>query len=99
MNGACEVNMANANWSRELKVLGGFAAVFVCLFFLPVGVPRFDHALKEGLELTKWYAQEHVLLCLVPALFIAGGISVFVNQASVMRYLGPRASKLLAYGV
>ena len=99
MNGACEVNVANANWSRELKVFGGFAAAFVFLFFLPVGVPRFDNALKEGLELTKWYAQEHVLLCLVPALFIAGGISAFVSQASVMRYLGPKANKALAYGV
>ncbi len=99
MNGACEVNAENANWGRELKVLGGFAAVFVPLFFLPVGVPRFDNALKEGLELTKWYAQEHVLLCLVPALFIAGGISAFVSQASVMRYLGPKANKALAYGV
>jgi uncharacterized protein len=99
MNGACEVNGSNANWSRELKVLGGFAAVFVLLFYLPVGVPRFDNALKEGLELTKWYAQEHVLLCLVPALFIAGGISAFVSQASVMRYLGPKANKGLAYGV
>jgi len=83
MNGACEVNGSSAAWGRELKVLGGFAAVFVLLFFLPVGVPRFDNALKEGLELTKWYAQEHVLLCLVPALFIAGGISAFVSQASV----------------
>jgi hypothetical protein len=99
MNGACEVNAQSANWSRELKVLGGFAAVFVLLFFLPVGVPRFDNALKEGLELTKWYAQEHVLLCLVPALFIAGGISAFVNQASVMRYLGPKANQAVAYGV
>ncbi len=99
MNGACEVNAQSANWSRELKILGGFAAVFVLLFFLPVGVPRFDNALKEGLELTKWYAQEHVLLCLVPALFIAGGISAFVSQASVMRYLGPKANKALAYGV
>ncbi len=99
MNGACEVNVSNGNWSRELKILGGFAAVFVLLFFLPVGVPRFDNAIKEGLELTKWYAQEHVLLCLVPALFIAGGISAFVSQASVMRYLGPKANKALAYGV
>ncbi|MBI5388360.1 MAG: permease [Verrucomicrobia bacterium] len=99
MNGACEADVSNANWGRELKVLGGFAVVFACLFFLPVGVPRFDNALKEGLELTKWYAQEHVLLCLIPALFIAGGISVFVNQASVMRYLGPKANKPLAYGV
>lgn len=99
MNGACEMEGAGGNWSKELKVLGGFVAVFVLLFFLPVGVPRFDNALREGLELTKWYAQEHVLLCLVPALFIAGGISVFVNQASVMRYLGPKANKALAYGV
>jgi len=99
MNGACEVNAENVNWGRELKILGAFAAVFVLLFFLPVGVPRFDNALKEGLELTKWYAQEHVLLCLVPALFIAGGISAFVNQASVMRYLGPKANQAVAYGV
>ena len=99
MNGACEVKVPEAGWSRELKVLGAFAAVFLLLFFLPVGTPRFDDALKEGLELTKWYAQEHVLLCLIPALFIAGGISTFVNQASVMRYLGPRANQAMAYGV
>jgi len=99
MNGACEANAGDAGWGRELKILGGFAAVFVFLFFLPVGVPRFDNALKEGLELTKWYAQEHVMLCLIPALFIAGGISAFVSQASVMRYLGPKANKAMAYGV
>ena len=99
MNGACEVTTSSAEWTRELKILAGFAAVFAFLFFLPVGVPRFDNALKEGLELTKWYAQEHVMLCLIPALFIAGGISTFVNQASVMRYLGPKANKALAYGV
>jgi len=49
--------------------------------------------------LTQWYAREHVLLCLVPAFFIAGAISVFVSQQSVLRYLGPRAPKPLAYGV
>jgi uncharacterized membrane protein YraQ (UPF0718 family) len=99
MNGTCDMSPSQAGWTRELKILAGFAVVFGFLFFLPVGVPRFDNALKEGLELTKWYAQEHVLLCLVPALFIAGAISTFVNQASVMRYLGPQANKPLAYGV
>lgn len=99
MNGASEANSFSAERSRELKTLAGFAVVFGFLFFLPVGLPRFDNALKEGLELTKWYAQEHVVLCLIPALFIAGGISTFVNQASVMRYLGPKANKGLAYGV
>jgi hypothetical protein len=45
------------------------------------------------------YAQKHVLLCLVPAFFIAGAISVFVSQAAVMKYLGPAAHKLLSYSV
>ena len=99
MNGACQVDAAEPSWTKEFKVLGAFAAVFVLIFFLPVGMPRFDNALMEGLALTKWYAQEHVLLCLIPALFIAGAISTFVNQASVMRYLGPKANKAMAYGV
>ncbi|MCF7674856.1 MAG: permease [Akkermansiaceae bacterium] len=99
MNGTCETNDGTGTWRRELAILAGFVALFLGLFYLPVGVPRFDNALKEGLELAKWYAQEHVLLCLIPALFIAGGISVFVNQAAVMRYLGPKASKPMAYGV
>lgn len=98
MNGSSETD-GGSGWRRELSILAGFAALFAGLYYLPVGVPRFDNALREGLELTKWYAREHVLLCLVPALFIAGGISVFVNQASVMRYLGPKASKPVAYGV
>lgn len=88
-----------AEWKNEWKPLLAMVALFLACFYLPVGVPRFDNALNEGLELTKWYAREHVLLCLVPAMFIAGGISVFVNQASVMHYLGPRANKVLAYGV
>ncbi len=53
----------------------------------------------EALQLVKWYAREHIVLCVLPALFIAGGISVFVSQASVMRYLGPGAKKIPAYGV
>jgi hypothetical protein len=87
------------DWSREWKPLAWIAGVFLVFTFLPVGVPRFDGAVHEALALTKWYAQEHVLLCLVPAFFIAGAISVFVNQGSVLRYLGPRAPKVLSYGV
>lgn len=62
-------------------------------------MPRFDNAITEAFELVKWYAREHVILCLVPAFFIAGAIGVFVSQASVMKYLGPKASKPMAYGV
>ena len=83
----------------ELKKLAAIVAVFLLFFFLPVGNARFDSAVNESLHLTKWYAREHVLLCLVPAFFIAGGIGVFVSQASIMKYLGPKANKAVAYGV
>ena len=73
--------------------------IFAVLFWLPVGWPRFDGAVTEALALTRWYAREHVLLCLVPAFFIAGAIACFVSQAAVMKYLGPRAPKVVAYGV
>jgi uncharacterized protein len=74
-------------------------AIFLICYFLPVGRARFDGALLEAFHLVRWYAREHVLLCLVPAFFIAGAIAVFVRQGAVMRYLGPKAPKALAYGV
>ena len=84
---------------REARALGIAVVAFAALYHLPVGQPRFDGAVHEALALTRWYAREHVLLCLVPAFFIAGGISVFVSQGSVMRYLGAGARKVTAYGV
>ena len=87
------------DWKREWKPLAVIVAAFLASFYLPVGVSRFDNAVSESLELVKWYAREHVLLCLIPAFFIAGAIGVFVSQASVMRYLGAKANKVLAYGV
>ena len=87
------------NMKHEWKSLTVIIAVFLAFFYLPVGVPRFNDAVMESLRLAKWYAREHVVLCLIPAFFIAGAISVFVSQASVMRYLGAKANKVLAYGV
>ena len=87
------------DWKRESKVLGLVVGVFLTAFYLPVGSIRFDQAVSESLQLVKWYAREHVLLCLVPAFFIAGAISVFVSQTSVMKYLGAGARKLTAYSV
>jgi uncharacterized membrane protein YraQ (UPF0718 family) len=86
-------------WKKEVKYLIWIIAIFVGLFYLPVGIPRFDNAVFESLHLVKWYAREHVLLCLIPAFFIAGAIGVFVSQASVMKYLGAKANKFLAYTV
>jgi uncharacterized membrane protein YraQ (UPF0718 family) len=88
-----------ATIAQEWKKLLIGLLVFVGFFALPLGWPRFEHSIYEALALTKWYAQEHVLLCLVPAFFIAGAIAVFISQNAVMRYLGPTASKPLAYGV
>jgi len=91
------------NWKNEWKKLALLAAAFLLFFYLPVeriqGWARLKNAAWEALLLARWYAREHVLLCLIPAFFIAGAIAVFVSQASVMKYLGSRAKKPLAYGV
>ena len=86
-------------WKREWKPLAWIVSGFLLCYYLPVGMSRFDNAVMEALHLVKWYAEEHVLLCLVPAFFIAGAIAVFVSQASVLKYLGAKANKVLAYGV
>ncbi len=87
------------DFKAEWKKLFWMIIIFIGLYFLPIGNAKFDNAIMESLHLIKWYAQEHVLLCLIPAFFIAGAISVFVSQASVMKYLGAKANKALAYTV
>ncbi|MFP4521138.1 MAG: permease [Fibrobacterota bacterium] len=87
------------NWKNEWKKLVLIAGVFLAFFYLPVGARRFDNAVMEALHLAKWYAREHVVFCLITAFFIAGAIGVFVSQSSVMKYLGAKANKVLAYGV
>jgi hypothetical protein len=84
---------------RELKILGAFVAVFLLAWLLPYGHPRLQGAIVESLAMTQEYARQHVLLCLVPAFFIAGAIGVFVSQAAVIRYLGPAAPRWIAYPV
>ena len=73
--------------------------VFLAAYFMPINWPRFQSGIFEAFALVRWYAREHVLLCLVPAFFIAGAISVFVSQASVLKYFGASAKKVVAYGV
>lgn len=88
-----------AEWKAGVLLVGGFLAAY----YLPVGsitqLVVLPAPLAESLLLVRWYAREHVLLCLVPAFFIAGAIGVFVSQGAVMKYLGARANKVLAYGV
>ncbi len=84
---------------KELGILFRIVVVFAAVFFLPLGSPRFMTAMDATLDLAKWYAREHVVLCLLPAFFIAGVIAVFVSQGSVLRYFGANAEKWLSYTV
>lgn len=78
---------------------GLIVAVFLLVRFLPFERLGLPDLLLEAFLLLQEYAKDHVLLCLVPAFFIAGAIGVFVNQASVMKYLGAGAPKHVAYPI
>src|SRR4030043_1351113 len=84
---------------KEFKILAWITVVFVFTFFLPIESTRFNTAIAATLDLVKVYAREQVILCLLPAFFIAGVISVFVSQGSVIKYFGANAKKWLAYTV
>ena len=84
---------------KELKILGWIIAIFLFAFFMPLESARFQEAIMATFDLTRWYAREHVILCLLPAFFIAGVIAVFVSQGAVMKYFGARAKKWVAYSV
>jgi len=90
-------------WKKEWRPLVILVAAFLICIYLPVELlsrsVTLGTAVWEGLYLVRWYAQEHVVLCLIPAFFIAGAIAVFLSHASVMKYLGARANKIIAYGV
>ncbi|NCC64070.1 MAG: permease [Spirochaetia bacterium] len=90
--------MASKELSPNKKMLL-IAAVFLAVFFIPFTHPRVATAIQEAFLMLADYAHEHVLLCVVPAMFIAGAIVVFLNQQAVMKYLGPKANKVMAYSV
>ncbi len=87
------------DFKKELKILIWILVVFAAVFFLPLESGRFMTAITATLDLAKWYAREHVVLCLLPAFFIAGVISVFISQGSVLKYFGANAKKWLSYTV
>jgi uncharacterized protein len=84
---------------KEVKILLWMIVVFLGIFFLPISNIQFKTAIDATLDLSKWYAREHVILCLLPAFLIAGVISVFVSQASVIKYFGAKAKRWVAYTV
>jgi hypothetical protein len=90
--------VALKGWSPNKRLLV-VAGVFLAAYFLPFEAPKVAQAVNEAFLMLGDYAREHVILCLVPAMFIAGAITVFLDQQAVMRYLGPDAKRFTAYGV
>lgn len=90
-----EVKVIRKEWQKFILMV----IAFLVFFYIPVELIHYGNPLFEALILAKLYAREHVLLCLIPAFFIAGAISVFVSHASVIKYFGEKANKILAYGV
>jgi hypothetical protein len=95
-------------WREQWKPLALIVGIFLLSYLMPVEALQQSQSLQfniflgafwEALYLLRWYAQEHVLLCLVPSFFIAGAIAIFISQDGVMKYLGDRANPFLAYGV
>jgi uncharacterized membrane protein YraQ (UPF0718 family) len=85
--------------SKDGKVFVGLVTVFLVAYFLPVTDPKIQTAILEAFKMLQWYAQKHTLGCVIPAMFIAGGIATFLSKEAVLRHLGPRANQIEAYGV
>ncbi len=85
-------------WKTEGRTLLLLTAAFLAALWLPFDAPRFEGSLHEAFALLQWYAREHVVSCLLPALMIAGAIAVFISQGAVIRLLGAGANKVVAYG-
>jgi uncharacterized protein len=84
---------------NDKKIALILLGVFLAAYFIPFSSAAVGNAVQEAFLMLQDYAREHVLLCLIPAFFIAGAIGVFVSKDSVIKYLGPKANKILSYGV
>jgi len=74
-------------------------SLFLAFYLMPVGTPVFDNALLSGFKLLREYARYHILTCIVPAFFIAGAIGVFIKKEAVLKYLGNKSKKYVAYSI
>ncbi len=73
--------------------------IFLAIYHIPWNHAIIRQSGFEAFMMLQEYARKHVLTCLIPAFFIAGAISVFVSQASVLKYFGSQANKILSYSV
>jgi len=84
---------------KQWKILSTLVLIFLVSYFLPLSNPKAQKAILEAFRMLQWYARNHTLACVVPALFIAGAITTFLSKAAVLRHLGPKANKVEAYSV
>lgn len=84
---------------QEWKRAGIMLAVFLSIWWLPVDSTRFSSGINEAMALTRWYAQEHVILCLLPAFFIAGAITSLINQGTLLKWLSSGTNRIASYAV
>lgn len=83
----------------EIRIFLLIVAIFLAFYYVPLESERVSGAVIEALGLVQWYAREHMLFGLLPAFFIAGAIAAFISKSAVMRYLGARAKRHVAYAV
>jgi uncharacterized protein len=84
---------------KERTKLLWIVGIFIAAYYIPWDHPIVRQSGLEAFMMLQEYAREHVLTCLIPAFFIAGAIAVFVSQASVLKYFGAQANKILSYSV
>jgi uncharacterized membrane protein YraQ (UPF0718 family) len=84
---------------KERTKFALIAAAFLAAYYIPWDQPVIRQSGLESFMMLQEYAREHVLTCLIPAFFIAGAIAVFVSQASVLKYFGAEANRILSYSV
>ena len=84
---------------KERTKLTLILLAFLASYYIPWDHERIRRSGLEAFMMLQEYAREHVLTCLIPAFFIAGAIAVFVSQASVLKYFGPTAKRILSYSV
>ncbi|HMA68370.1 MAG TPA: permease [Candidatus Mcinerneyibacterium sp.] len=82
---------------KKIRKLLIFVAVFLSAYFIPFKNTGIQESIIEGFRMVQEYAREHVLLCLIPAFFIAGAIANFISQESVIKYFGRKAKKWVSY--
>jgi uncharacterized protein len=84
---------------KDTRSLIYILSVFLLFYFLPKDSSIFTNSVISGINLLSEYAKEHILTCLVPALFIAGAIIALIKKDSVLKFLGPKVKKITSYSI